>query len=61
MFEYEANGKLYKVENRTFSNNKSLESYLKGKSSEGYKLISYGISNTDILGNLSVFITWKKE
>lgn len=59
-YEYEANGKLYEVENRTFSSNKSLESYLKGKNGEGCKLISYGISGTDNLGNLSMFITWEK-
>lgn len=59
-YEYESNGKLYEVENRTFSNNESFKSYLKGKNSENCKLISYGISAVDFLGNLSVFITWEK-
>lgn len=59
-YKYEANGKLYEVENRTFSSNKSLESYLKGKNCECCKLISYGISSADTLGNLRVFITWEK-
>lgn len=43
-----------------FSNNKSLESYLKGKNSEGCKLINYGISSANTLGNLSVIMTWEK-
>lgn len=58
-YKYEFDGKFYEVENRTFSNNESLESYLKGKASKGCKLISYGISSANTLGNLSVIITWE--
>lgn len=60
-YKYEFDGKFYEVESRTFLNNKSLESYLKGKSSEGCKLISYGILSTNTLGNLSVIITWENS
>lgn len=59
-YKYEVDGKFYEVENRTFSNNKSLESYLKEKNSEGCKLINYGISSANTLGNLSVTMTWEK-